>query len=312
MSLGLLRSSETVLTDSGLETDLVFHGGFDLPCFAAFPLLDDPAGAQALDRYYREHAQVAADAGVPFLFETPTWRANPDWGARVGYDLDALAGVNRRAVAMVRGCGEAFADALPGFVVSGCVGPRGDGYAPTEVMGAAQAQDYHRWQIGVLADAGADLVTAMTLTYVAEAIGIVNAADAVGIPAVVGFTVETDGRLPDGTPLRDAIEQTDRETDASAVHFLINCAHPTHFASVLQGEAEWTTRVGAVRANASRMSHAELDESEQLDDGDPVELSDQYADLRERLPRLVVLGGCCGTDVRHVQAIASRCVAAGP
>lgn len=302
-------SSGTVLTDSGLETDLIFHGGFDLPCFAAFPLLEDVTGAQALDRYFRAHAEIAADAGVPFLFETPTWRANPDWGERVGYDLERLAGANTAAVAFVRDIGNDLGGSLPGVAISGCIGPRGDGYAPLEVTSARDAQGYHAWQVGVLAEAGVDLVTAMTITYPAEAIGIVRAAAAAGVPVVIGFTVETDGRLPDGTPLHQAIEATDDATSGAALHFMINCAHPTHFESVLDPGAPWTDRVRAVRANASRMSHAELDEAEQLDDGDPGELAEQYARLRQRLPGLAVLGGCCGTDVRHVRAIADRCVA---
>jgi homocysteine S-methyltransferase len=304
--LAKVLTADAVLTDSGLETDLIFHHGFDLPCFAAFPLLDDPEGAATLADYYREHALVAVEAGVPFLFETPTWRANPDWGARLGYDLPRLAAVNVQAVSLVRGIGAELGPALAGFAISGCLGPRGDGYAPENLMTAGEAQDYHSWQIGVLAGSGVDLVTAMTLTYVAEAIGIVRAALRAGCPVVIGFTVETDGRLPDGTALADAIVRVDEATDGAALYFMINCAHPTHFATVLDPDAAWTGRVRAVRANASRMSHAELDEAEQLDDGDPLELSEQYVDLLDRAPGLLVLGGCCGTDVRHIAAIGDR------
>lgn len=294
-----------VLTDSGLETELLFHGGFELPCFAAFPLLDDPAGRVALERYYRAHAQIAAAAGVPFVFETPTWRANPDWGAQVGYDLKRLAAVNADAVAFVRGLG----GGLPAYLVSGCVGPRGDGYVTDSVMTADEAEGYHSWQVEVLASAGADLVTAMTFTYADEAIGFARAAAGAGIASVIGFTVETDGRLPDGTTLAEAVTRTDGATGAAPTHYLVNCAHPTHFETVLDPSQPWTRRVRAVRANASRMSHAELDEAEQLDDGDPAELGRQYADLRRRLPWLQVLGGCCGTDVRHVQEIARAVLA---
>lgn len=297
-----------MLTDSGLETDLIFHGGFTLPSFAAFVLLDDDDGVGALDRYYREHAEIAARAGAPFVFETPTWRASPDWGARVGYDVDRLADVNRRAVAMMRSIASDVRPALTAFLVSGCIGPRGDGYAPTETMTAQEAQDYHEWQVGVFARAGADLVTAMTITYTAEAIGIVRAGSAVGVPAVVSFTLETDGRLPDGTTLADAIVATDAATGGAALHFMVNCAHPTHFDSVLDPVAPWMSRLRGVRANASRRSHAELDEAEELDDGDPEQLAREYAALRSRIPGLTVLGGCCGTDVRHARAIASVCV----
>lgn len=290
------------LTDSGLETELVFHGGFDLPCFAAFPLLDDASGRAALDRYYREHAQIAASAGLPFVFETPTWRANPDWGTQVGYDLDRLATVNADAVAFLRGIGTEVGGA---FVVSGCIGPRGDGYVVGDVMSAAEAAAYHSWQVQTLAAAGADLVTAMTLTYADEAIGFALAAHDAGIPCVVGFTVETDGRLPDGSTLAEAVTRVDEATNSAPSHYLVNCAHPTHFGDVLDPGQPWTRRVRAIRANASRMSHAELDVAEELDDGDPVELGQQYAQLRADRPWLQVLGGCCGTDVRHVREIAS-------
>jgi homocysteine S-methyltransferase len=170
-------------------------------------------------------------------------------------------------------------------------------------MSVEDAALYHATQIGTFASTSVDLVTALTMTYVAEAIGIVRAARQSGLPVVIGFTVETDGRLPSGQPLRQAIEQVDAETDGATAYFMINCAHPSHFYDVLEPGAAWTDRVRGLRANASRMSHAELDEAEELDAGDPEELANEYVALRERLPQLTVLGGCCGTDHRHVEAI---------
>ena len=301
-----------VLTDSGLETDLIFHGGFDLPSFAVFVLLDDAAGLHALRSYFRDHANIAANAGTPFIFETPTWRANPDWGSQVGYDLARLADANRRAVELVRAVAGDLADELPASYVSGCVGPRGDGYAPAETMTADEARRYHEWQVGVFADVGVDFVTAITLTYVDEAVGFLRAAAGTNTSAVVSLTVETDGRLPDGTPLADAVTQTDDATNGSALYFMVNCAHPDHFEAALDPAAAWTTRIRGVRANASRRSHAELDDADDLDDGNPAELADQYAALRRRLPALAVLGGCCGTDARHVRAIAAACARPTP
>jgi S-methylmethionine-dependent homocysteine/selenocysteine methylase len=112
--------------------------------------------------------------------------------------------------------------------------------------------------------------------------------------------------------LAEAIEQTDASTNGYVTHFMVNCAHPTHFDHVLDGTAPWASRIGGLRANASRLSHAELDEMVELDSGDPADLAARYVGLRSALPNLHVLGGCCGTDHRHVAAIANAWQAAVP
>jgi len=292
----------TFITDGGMETTLVFHHGFELPHFASFVLLDDSAGRDAMRAYYRSYIDIAEAREVGIILDTPTWRANPDWGERLGYDPEALAEVNRRAVALL--------DELrsPRVLISGCIGPRGAGYRVDTVMSAEEAERYHSTQIEVFAETSADLVSALTLTYVDEATGIVRAAKGAGLPAVISFTVETDGRLPSGQSLGEAIEQVDAETVRAAAYFMVNCAHPTHFADVLQ-PAPWLERLRGVRANASSKSHAELDEAEELDQGDPAELAGAYRDLSNRLPNLNVVGGCCGTDHRHVDAV---CAAVTP
>ena len=298
-----------LLTDSGLETWLVFHRGVDLPDFAAFPLLEGADGRALLSEYFRDHLRVAASAGTGLVLETPTWRANPDWGARLGYDAERLDRVNRDAVQFLRSLGEEFGGV--DLTVSGNLGPRGDGYDPKELLTPDDAASYHRAQIGSFASAGADRVTMLTATHTGEAIGVVRAAVAAGVPVVVAFTVETDGRLPSGQPLHEAIAEVDSATGEAALHFGVNCAHPDHFTEALDEDGAAIGRIGLLRANASRASHAELDDAEVLDDGDPVELASQYAGLLDRHPHLQVLGGCCGTDVRHVAAIAQACVAAG-
>lgn len=297
-----------MLTDSGLETWLVFHRGVDLPDFAAFPLLDDPAGRELLAEYFRDHARIAVQAGTGIVLETPTWRANADWGARQGYDAAALDRVNRDAVAFVRDVVSEF-DGVE-IVVSGNIGPRGDGYNPAELLAPDEAASYHRAQIESFKAAGADRVTMLTATHAGEAIGVVQAASSADMPVVVAFTVETDGRLPSGQALHEAVAEVDEATGGAALQFGVNCAHPDHFTSALEVDSPAISRIGLMRANASRASHAELDEAEELDDGDPVELAGQYAALRRAHPHLEVLGGCCGTDVRHVEAIAHMCVGA--
>jgi len=292
----------TFITDGGMETTLIFHVGLELPHFASFVLLDDESGVRALREYFRPYVEIARDAGVGILLDTPTWRANPDWGERLGYSADALAEVNRRGVRLLEELREE-ADGRPSILVAGCIGPRGDGYQVEETMSAEEAERYHSPQIEVFAGTTVDLVSGLTMTYAEEAIGIVSAASAAGVPATVSFTVETDGRLPSGQPLQQAIEQVDAETDGAAAYFMVNCAHPTHFADVLDAGAPALERIRGLRANASTMSHAELDEAEELDDGDPVDLARRYAELRQRLPNLTVVGGCCGTDHRHIREI---------
>jgi S-methylmethionine-dependent homocysteine/selenocysteine methylase len=290
------------LADGGLETTLIFHEGVDLPEFAAFPLLDTPEGRELLRRYYSDYLELARRHGLGFVLDTVTWRANPDWAGLLGYDAAALDRANRQATQLALDLAAEFADLTT--VVNGVIGPRGDGYVVASAMSADEAADYHAAQTTSFAAAGADLVTAMTMTYVEEAVGVARAAAAAGLPVTVGFTVETDGRLPSGTPLGEAVTAVDEATGGSVASFMVNCAHPSHFADVLATAEAWTDRVAAVRANASRASHAELDEAEDLDRGDPRELGQDYVALRAALPGLRVVGGCCGTDLEHVAAIA--------
>jgi len=291
------------LTDTGIETTLI-QDGYQLPYFAAAMLLRDEAGRQRLDRYFLEHAAVAVQWGTGFILESATWRASADWGDLLGYSRAALAGANRLAVERLVELRSQL-DSETAIVVSGCIGPRGDGYDGTERMPATQARDYHAEQVQTFAGTHADMVHAMTITYPDEAVGVVLAAHDAQIPAAISFTVETDGALPDGTGLGQAIEQVDDATGGTAAYYGINCAHPTHFAHVLDADAAWSHRLRGVRANASRKSHAEQDgESESLDPGDPAELGAEYADLLRVCPSLTVLGGCCGTDVRHLRGMA--------
>jgi S-methylmethionine-dependent homocysteine/selenocysteine methylase len=291
------------LTDGGIETVLIFHEGLDLPAFAAFDLLKDDAGTHALRRYYAPYASLAAERGLGFVAESPTWRASPRWAAEIGYGEDELAGFNRRAIALMKELRAQYERPGAPVVISGCVGPHDDGYNPAEILSAKDAEDYHATQITTFADTAADMVTAITMTYVEEAIGVTRAAKRAGLPVVVSFTLETDGRLPSGQMLGEAIAQVDWETGAGPAYYMINCAHPTHFEAVLDGEP-WRERVRGLRANASTRSHAELDEATELDEGDPIDLAARYAGLCGALPRLNVLGGCCGTDHRHLEAIA--------
>ncbi len=298
------------LTDGGLETTLVFHHGIDLPCFAAVDLVKDARGRQLLYDYFRPYLAVAAEAGCGFILESPTWRASADWAPRIGYTEGELERLNRESIALMERVRDDFERPGRPFVISACIGPRGDGYIPGERMTPDEARAYHAQQIGVLADTEADLITAMTLPYVDEAIGIVRAATDAGMPVVISFTVEVDGRLPTGEGLLEAVARVDRETGEGPAYYMINCAHPSHFAAALPAGDPRLERFAGLRANASRLSHAELDACEALDTGDPLALGAEYRGLLDQLPALRVLGGCCGTDHRHLAAIAAACLPA--
>ncbi len=292
------------LTDGGMETTLVFHEGRDLPEFAAFVLLQDEAGRDWLRRYYRHYAGIAGSDGFGFVLETPTWRASADWGRKLGFDARALANFNREAIGLLHDLREELETPDLPMVLSGNLGPRGDGYRPTSAMTAAEAARYHGEQIRALRDAGADYVSAFTLNDVEEAQGVADAAAALKVPSVISFTVETDGRLPSGLGLREAVERVDQRAEQPPAYYMVNCAHPEHLHSALAEEGPWLSRLRGLRVNASRRSHAELDNSTELDAGHPEELGDDCIALARRLPAVNVLGGCCGTDARHVEAMA--------
>ena len=298
-------SGDVFVTDGALETDLIFNRGIDLPEFAAFVLLDDARAMLAVFDYYDGYFGIARERGAGFILDTPTWRANRDWGERLGYDSARLADANKRWADVVAEWREAWAAAGLPIVLDGLVGPRGDGYVPGEQMSSDEAAAYHAEQIATFSDTPVEMVSVLTVNYAAEAVGVARAAAEHGLPSVISFTVETDGRLPSGQPLVEAVEQVDAETGGAPAYFMVNCAHPTHFEHVL-GSDTCRERIRGVRANASHLSHAELDEADELDRGDPDDLAAGYGRLRERLPNLSVLGGCCGTDHRHVAAIAER------
>lgn len=301
-------SDDLFLTDGGLETTLVFLEGYELPYFAAFDLLKDEKGYNAIKNYYKRYLNIAKKIKTGFILESPTWRANPDWIEKLDYPAATLSEVNKKAVQLLVDLRKEFENDVPGIILSGCVGPRGDGYKPENTMTADEAQKYHSAQIAVFSQTPVDMISAITMNYVEEAIGITRAADDAGLPVVISFTVETNGKLPAGMSLKEAIEQVDKSAAQPPLYFMINCAHPTHFSNELHAAKNeaWTNRIKGVRANASCKSHAELDEATELDRGNPQELGIEHKKLKDALKQLTVFGGCCGTDEEHVLAIANQ------
>ncbi|HEX5610532.1 MAG TPA: homocysteine S-methyltransferase family protein [Solirubrobacterales bacterium] len=295
--------TQLYLADGGLETTMIGERGFELPEFASFVMLGDDDGRDALRAYYREYIEIARAGGTGFIFDTPTWRASTGWGEKLGYTPAAIADVNRDAVELALEIRAAEESQETQIAVCGAIGPQGDAYHPDTILSATEAEDYHSHQVRTFAASGVDLVSALTLTYADEAIGIVAAAGAEGVPVSISFTLETDGRLPSGEELGEAIEKVDAATGGAAAYFMVNCAHPTHFLGVLETGGPWMERLGGIRANASRRSHAELDEMDEIDSGDPEELGTEYRAFKDLLPTARVLGGCCGTDSRHVASV---------
>jgi homocysteine S-methyltransferase len=292
-------SGRPVVTDGGLETDLIYHHEVDLPHFAAFPMVDDDRGRELLRAYYDDYVAIARRAGVAVQLDTPTWRASGDWGDRLGYSAAELSRVNHDAVKLLAELRDS--SGVDTVLVSGCLGPRGDSYVAGAAVDPDEAATYHAPQIEAFAEAGADLITALTLTGTGEAVGIVRASRAAGLPVAVSFTVEQDGRLPNGTSLASAVADVDAAGGPD--YFMVNCAHPSHIAAGLDDQGAWRSRIVGTRVNASTLSHAELDSATELDEGDPVELATAQERLRHHLPNLSLIGGCCGTDARHVAAM---------
>ncbi len=296
-------SGAVFLTDSGIETDLIYNHGIDLPDFAPFPLLETVEGRATLEQYFREHLDVASERGMGVVFETPTWRASPDWGTRLGYDLSKLAALNSEAVALLRELRDEAGTDRP-FIISGTVGPRHDGYDPDAVMSIDEAADYHSWQVGVLATSGVDVVSAFTIDYVEEGVGIARAAAGAHVPCVISFTTDDQGALPDGTSVARAIERIDLEAVTPPAYYMLNCTHPQHVTGMLTGAGAWRERIRGIRANASPLGLVEPPEGQPLDPGDVAEFASAMQQVNELAPSITILGGCCGTDVRHVRAVA--------
>lgn len=299
MSLNFpMKPEEIWMSWTGMETDLIFNKGYELPEFAAFPMIDNPDGRERLEGYYEELIKIGRDTNVGIILNTPTWMANPDRAIGVGYGADDLPRVTHDAVALARGVAQKHDDVAT--LVSVQIGPQGDGYKPGIAAIDASAA-YHAPQIMAAKTSDADLVSAYTLGSTGEAIGISIAANRIGVPALISYTVETDGKLADGTSLAEAVLALSEQAKPAAI--MVNCAHPDHISNGLDGGA-WEAKLSGIIANASRQSHAELDECEVLDDGDPEELSLQLAELKKAHSGLTVFGGCCGTDLRHLRATA--------
>ena len=302
----LLAARKPFLTDGGFETSLFFKDGFDAPEFAAITLLDNPDAVKAMHRYFDRFLAMAEAADVGFVLDTNSWRGCVAWGEKLGRTHDEMLALNRKAVDLAVDIRERWENRVSPIILNGVVGPAGDGYAPDQLLDAGGAKAIHAPQIKAFADKNVDLISAITMTHTEEAIGVAKAAKNANLPVVVSFTVGTDGSLPTGQSIGDAIAETDAATDSAPIYYMINCAHTDHFQNAIAAQEPWIWRIGGLRANASRLSHAELDVATELDEGNPDEFGQSHGDLVRLLPNMRVIGGCCGTDHRHVHSAASK------
>ena len=289
------------VTDAGIETDLIFNHGIEIRAFAAHTLLDEAAGTQALIDYFQGFIDLAASRDVGLILDTVTWKAHRHWRHDLGQSMTEIRQANLRAVKLIERLRDVAANERP-IVLNAPIGPCGDAYRPENIISPTVAYDYYREQMSWLVETSIDMVTGLTFTQATEAEGLVAAAREFGLPVVISFTVETDGKLPTGQTLEKAIAQVDAGIAGPPAYYMVNCAHPDHFEDALSAGA-WRQRIRGIRANASRKSHAELDNSAELDAGNPCELADQYARLSRRMPWLNIFGACCGADVSHVRRI---------
>jgi homocysteine S-methyltransferase len=296
-------SGDLFLADAGIETDLIFNHGVEIREFASHTLLPNPTSREIVANYFRGFLSLAKNFDAGFILDSQTWKAHLHWAEDLGTTEQELCLANKDSIAFIAELRDEYSTNSKPIVLNGVIGPRGDAYAPEARVAAVEAEEYHAKQIAWLAETDVDMVTATTFTQSDEAIGVIQAARSADLPIVISFTVENDGRLPTGQPLDEAINAVDDATNAAAAYFMVNCAHPDHFFDVLD-DSDWARRIRGLRCNASRLTHAELDECEVLDDGDPEELANQYKSIAASMPWLNVFGGCCGSDLRHVTEIA--------
>ncbi|MCH9663117.1 MAG: homocysteine S-methyltransferase family protein [Gammaproteobacteria bacterium] len=297
-------SGEVFLTEGGSETEIMYRHGFELPEFAMFPLLDNPKAVTIMRDMYCAQLDVAAEYGLSFLLTGLDYRASPDWGGKLGYSPQSLADANIAAIHFLRDIAKDYKGQIPRLLIGGILGPRGDAYNLNASITTESAEDYHAVQLETLKTAGVDFASALTFNNVPEAVGAARAAAKIGVSLSISLTLDNTYCLKSGPSLAEAITAIDEQTGADAPDFyLLNCSHPVEYEPAL-GEGDWIKRLRGVRPNASKMEKIALCKLGHLEDGNPVELGRQLADLSIRYTHMDIFGGCCGTGDLHLREIA--------
>lgn len=294
------------LTAGGTETEILYKWGYELPEFAMFTLLDDEEANECVRNMYRRYFEVAAKNNTGLVIEGHDYRASPDWAGKLGISLENLAEIQHRIINFLTDLKTEFDGKVSDVVITGGIGPRGDAYGTGGNISEAEAEDYHSVQLSTLKDTDADMAVALTFNNIPEAVGIVRAATKIGIPIGISLTLNTESRLSSGPSLREAIEAIDENTDEGAAWYGTNCSHPLEFEPAISEEGAWRQRLRLIRPNAAKMEKISLCKLGHLEDGDPIELGAQMGDVASRFPSVDIIGGCCGTDERHLNEIAKN------
>ena len=294
------------LTEGGVETEVMYKWGYELPEFAMFPLLDNPEADAVIRNMFRRYLDVAAEQNTGLLLNGHDYRASPDWAAKLGYSAEGLRDMQRRTIQFLDDMRTEYAGRVSDVYIAACIGPRGDAYGTGGEITVDEAEDYHSLQLQNLDGTAADMAVAATFNNIPEAIGVIRAASEKGMPIGVSLTLTPEGRLRSGPSLREAIENVDEATDGRAAWFGTNCSHPLEFEPALYDAGPWLERLRYIRPNAARMDKIALCSLGHLEDGDPVELGEQMGEVARRLPNADIIGGCCGTDERHLSEIAKN------
>ena len=294
------------LTEGGTETEILYKWGYELPEFAMFPLLDNPEADECIRGIYRRYFDVAEANNTGLLIMGHDYRASPDWAKKLGYSLEGLAEMQHRTIGFLTDMRAEYDGRVSDVYVSGCIGPRGDAYGTGGDISEAEAEDYHSVQLSTLKETHADMAIGVTFNNIPETIGLIRAAKTIGVPLGVSLTLTPEARLRSGPTLKEAVETIDEKTDGAAAWFGTNCSHPVEFEPAISDAGPWTGRLRYIRPNASKMEKMVLCKLGYLEDGDPVELGKQMGDVARRFPKADILGGCCGTDERHLGEIAKN------
>lgn len=301
-----IRDASVLLTEGAIVERLRRGTGIRLdPHVVNAGMIYEPEGRAALERIYRGYIDIGQAFGLHMILLTPTWRANPDRLRAAGLADRDVNGDGFRFLDSIR---QSYGDYADRVFIGGLMGCAGDAYDPAEALAQEKAASFHRTQAQALADAGVDFLLASTLPAAGEAVGIAAAMASCGIPYIPSFIIRPTGTLLDGTPLHEVVARIDTDVDPAPLGYMVNCTHPSVFAEAMERETGRSPSLSkgmlGLQANASALSPEELDN---LDHVDKAESPEEFAEAMLKVHRrfgIKILGGCCGTDDRHIRCIA--------
>lgn len=303
--IDIINKDDIIITDGGLETTLIYKYNIELPYFSCINLLKTDSGRNIIYNCLLNYVNISEKYNVNIIIETPTWRCSKKWSKLLNCENSDIEKINREAVNIVK----SIKKNNKKIIISGNIGPIDDGYVISNKLTIEELKEYHSEQIYILANENVDIISAFTINYVEEAIGITLVCKDINIPLVISFTLNIDGKLPSGMTLEDSIKYIDKYTNYYPMYYMINCAHPKHFISLFKdNNSDWIKRIKGIRSNASDKSHEELNNSKKLDIGNIVELSNYCKNIRKENKHINIFGGCCGTDENHVEEILIKCL----